>query len=349
MKQNNNVCVDNSRHLYLDILNIAACFAVLLLHHNGMVFSFEPTAAWKESLVIECLFYWAVPVFMMISGANLLNYRERYNTRIYFKKRFFRTVVPFLLWSILILIWKVKINILEIGEVTFTQVFNLVFGYKIESVYWFFGPLFACYLIIPVLSYLVKDKKILWYIVGLNFIFISLFPAFSVWFGVAWKIDVPITGGLVIYVILGYLLHTTPIIKKWRIGLYSLGIMGVSFRFIYTYQKSMENHSLDTSIKGYEMFHAVFLAIAVFVIIQAVPWETIVTRTWIKNKIQKVSSYSFGIYLIHQIVMYYERKIFLLDVTSRVWRWGGVFVTYFISLLIVSLLKRLPKIGKVIC
>lgn len=66
------------RLLYIDILNILACLAVISLHHNGLVHSFEDTLAWRESLVVECGLYWAVPVFLMITGVNLLNYREKY-------------------------------------------------------------------------------------------------------------------------------------------------------------------------------------------------------------------------------------------------------------------------------
>ncbi len=36
------------RLLYIDILNILACLAVISLHHNGLVHSFEDTLAWRK-------------------------------------------------------------------------------------------------------------------------------------------------------------------------------------------------------------------------------------------------------------------------------------------------------------
>lgn len=77
----------NSRIVYFDILNIIACLAVCYLHCNGGVHSFSNTRFWKESLVIEVLCYFAVPIFIMLSGATLLKYKERYTTKQYFKKR----------------------------------------------------------------------------------------------------------------------------------------------------------------------------------------------------------------------------------------------------------------------
>ena len=72
------------RVLYFDILNIISCIAVVYLHCNGIVHNFTNTLAWKEALVIEVLCYFAVPVFLMLSGANLLNYKNKYDTKTFF-------------------------------------------------------------------------------------------------------------------------------------------------------------------------------------------------------------------------------------------------------------------------
>lgn len=70
---------NNKRIIYYDILNILACIAVLFLHCNGEVHNFSNTRLWRECLVIEVLCYFAVPIFIMVSGATLLRYREIYN------------------------------------------------------------------------------------------------------------------------------------------------------------------------------------------------------------------------------------------------------------------------------
>ena len=78
------------RILYLDVLNIFACFAVLMLHHNGIVHNYNVNSlAWKQALIFEVLFYWAVPIFFMLTGATLVSYREQYSTKVFFTKRFF--------------------------------------------------------------------------------------------------------------------------------------------------------------------------------------------------------------------------------------------------------------------
>lgn len=195
------------RILYFDILNILSCIAVIALHHNSRIWKFEVSNGWRLSLFIECFFYWAVPIFLMISGANLLNYREKYDTKVFLKKRVLKTVIPWFVWSLIVLIWKIKTSQLVLEEKTLTYLLDLILNYKVENVYWFFGALFACYLAIPVFSMLVKERKILWYIVGMNFIFLSCVPILQLVSKIQFTLDVPVVGSLIIYVILGYLLE----------------------------------------------------------------------------------------------------------------------------------------------
>lgn len=336
-----------TRILYIDVLNILACIAVISLHHNGLVHSFENTLAWRESLVVECGLYWAVPVFLMITGVNLLNYREKYSTAVYFKKRVVRTVIPWLAWSFIVLAWKVATGQMVLEEKTGGYVLDLVLNYKVENVYWFFGALFACYLAIPVFSLLVENRKALWYVVGLNFVFLSCAPILRVWFEFSWSLDVPVTGSLILYVLLGYLLGNSRLERRQRFMIYLLGVFGFLVRFIYTYVLSIQNGVTDTSIKGYIMFHAVFLSAAVFVWIRQIRWERWLPK-WLTDKLPLISSCSFGIYLIHRIVMYYETSLFGISTKSHMWRFVCIPLTYLLSLGIVLILKKIPVVRRVL-
>lgn len=338
----------HSRILYFDILNICSCMAVVFLHHNGIVHNFSNTRAWRESLIVECGFYWAVPIFLMLSGATLLNYRSKYSTKKFFEKRVVRTVIPWILWSVIMLFWKISTGELVLKSHSPFYFADLVLNYKIESKYWFFGALFACYLAIPVFSLLCDNRRILWYTVILNFVLSSCLPVLKCWFGFGWNLDVSVVGSLMIYVLLGYLLSTEKLSAKQRRILYVCGAGGFLFRYIYTYVFSVKNGQTDVSIKGYVMFHAVFLSVAVFVWAQSVNWERWLPEIIIK-KLPFLSSCSFGVYLIHSIVMYYEKMLLHISVQGHFWRILMVPCTYLISLAIICLLKKIPVIGKYLC
>lgn len=64
------------RKEYIDILNVISCLAVVLLHTNNAFWRFSYDSYWISANFIECIFYFAVPVFYMITGATIMNYRE---------------------------------------------------------------------------------------------------------------------------------------------------------------------------------------------------------------------------------------------------------------------------------
>ena len=89
----------SNRILYFDVLTILASFAVVAMHVNGAYWSYRDAPSWVLNLIIEKTCVWAVPVFFMLTGATLIDYRKRHSTSEYVKRRVRRTVVPFLIWS----------------------------------------------------------------------------------------------------------------------------------------------------------------------------------------------------------------------------------------------------------
>ena len=96
---------NNRRKAYYDLLNVISCFGVVCLHSNGYFHSFVKDLWWWLGVLIEVLFYFAVPVFFMLSGATLMTYRERYSTAQFIKKRFLKVVIPYFFWGVFSLVY----------------------------------------------------------------------------------------------------------------------------------------------------------------------------------------------------------------------------------------------------
>lgn len=65
------------RILWMDILNIFACIGVLILHTNSTTvhqFNGDVNSDFVWGLFTHSLFYWPVPVFLMLSGSNIIGY-----------------------------------------------------------------------------------------------------------------------------------------------------------------------------------------------------------------------------------------------------------------------------------
>lgn len=333
------------RILYYDVLNILAAFGVIMLHCNGRAHTFSNSLGWYQALLVEVVFYWPVPIFFMLSGATLMGYRERYTTKDFFKKRFLRTVIPFVVWTILNAIYK-GINPFEIGFRTFI---NQCFNTSVEGVYWFFIPLFSVYLAMPVLSVLKEHRHILWYMVGGSFLLNSLLPPIFVYLKLQWNWNLAMltVGGYLQYVILGYLLSTTELKKKYRLVIYGLGIFGVCLRYGMTVLLSLRDGVINKTFFSYTQYYAVFLAVAVFAFFKHFkPLEKLAQHPKIVSALKTISGCSFGIYLMHMII--YRELAKILPTACWQWRLLVPFLIYALALTVTLILKKIPVIKNIV-
>lgn len=336
--------------LYYDLLNIGACLCVIFMHCNGVVHEFSNTRVWKQALAVDVLAYWAVPVFFMLSGATLMGYREKYSTKIYFKKRFMKAVIPFIIWNLINLALKCFKGEIEVATLNPIRIIDMMLNNKIEFVYWFFIPLFAIYLSIPVLSVLKENVKVLKYMAIIAFLTYSVIPFLFNIFKVPinGNLYFPLTGGYILYVVIGYLLATVSLERKQRYWIYLGGILGVIVRYGATYILSIKENAINKVTWDYKNFPAVLLSVAVFVFFKYIEWEKVFKTEMLKNLIRNISSASFGIYLIHMIIIRALLSIFHWNTYGWKWRWGGPFIVYGSALCIVLIIKKVPILRKIV-
>lgn len=347
MRTNRNPATGKQRVLYFDVMNILACLAVVTAHHNNHLHSYEASPNWLFSLGVECLVYWAVPVFLMVSGATLMGFHQRCGLKQYFTRRVTRTVIPWLLWSTALLLWKLKTGQIPGGEEPLHYI-RLVLSNQVEGIYWFFGTLFGCYLMIPFLTWLTPHRKALWYGVAVIFL-LSLFQPLLAQYAPLG--DPPVTAlrnSLVIYILLGYLLNTADLSKKQRLGLYLAGLFCVLMRFGVTWAVSAQNQATSLVVRGTKMCNTIVFSSAVFVFLKQVDWEKVLPAA-VRRILPELAGCSFGVYLLHKVVMYYQQQLLGLALTDMVYKTLWVPVTYGSCVLIIWCLKKLPFIGKYIC
>ena len=165
---------------FMDVLNVVAIFAVILLHSSLNIFDMQQDTAWNVALIYQCVAIFAVPVFFMVSGANLLGYRERYDTKTFFKKRALRVVVTLVVWSAVIYLLLCfcsgafgyeprRFGIVEFVKELLTD--------NVISIYWFFYVIIGLYLVTPIFSLIAADRRVLGYAIILGAVLTFLVPA----------------------------------------------------------------------------------------------------------------------------------------------------------------------------
>ena len=342
--------MDNKRVIYYDILNIISIIAVIAMHQNGIVHGNPMIRAWNTSLIVDCICYFAVPVFCMITGATLINYREKYDTKTFFKKRFNKVLIPFLFWATVMFFWKVYI-LKEFTINGLTDFFNKFFQSKEQPIYYFMFVIMGLYLMIPLLSHLTepKHRKTLWYIVAVFFIINSSLVPILKLVKIEWNMDFSILfGKYVFFVILGYLLSTEDIEKKYRVLIYIGAVIGLIYRYAITFILSKRTGVVNKTCWGYETWNSVLLAASVFLIVKNYFKESKFISEKCAKVLSKISGCTFGVYLIHILVRYYSVEWFSINVNSWQWRTIGIIPTYLISLGIVYIFKKIPLLKKIV-
>lgn len=162
------------RYYFVDVLNIVSSFAVVALHVSLGVFSPSVDVSWVESVAFQAAAIFAVPVFFMVSGMNLLGYRERYSTTHFFLNRFRRVGVSLLAGSLLFYFvystfpaYFYSANLIASSSGVIDFVIRLL-GNKINDIYWFLYAILYLYLVTPLFSLAIDDRRLMRYLICLS-------------------------------------------------------------------------------------------------------------------------------------------------------------------------------------
>lgn len=344
------------RDEYLDILRILATIAVVMIHVvargwlNSNIFTFE----WQCYNLFYGILRWAVPVFVMISGALFLKGEEKPLNKLYCKN-IAKIVIAFCFWSAIY----VAIYFEERG-----YGFRDTFSNFLKGHYhmWFLFMITGLYMLVPILRKITESEDVTKYSLGLFMTFSVLIPFLMKLFSVKFdgigrvigemleKVNYLTSLGFVVYFLLGYYLDKREIVKKERKFIWILGIIGFFLTVFLTNWISQLYHVQDERFGEYLNLNVMLESIAVFVLIKS-NYKKFNLGEKTKKFVQKFSKYSLGIYLVHAMVLDWVNRIiegtvimqnpFLhIPITTIV----VVTISYMIS----AILNKIPVLNKYI-
>ncbi|QTU83115.1 acyltransferase family protein [Carnobacteriaceae bacterium zg-C25] len=330
---------------YLSVLNVLSSFAVIALHVNDNFWHFSNTRSWHFANLIESVFYFAVPIFFMISGATLLNYQEKYSTKVFLKKRVMRTMIPFVAWSSLAWFF-IRLNMPQRFEgQTIKQWINGFLLSEYNQFFWYFPVLFSVYLSIPLFASIdaSKRKQTFEYLLLSTFIFNVLSEFIYKLTNIAVSnFPVVAMSGYLFFVVAGFYIAHYPIEKIKRLMIYALGAVGLLIHFYGTYKLSVDANTLIMNVKGYINLPSVLYAVAIFTAIRYAKIPSAIVKVT-----QLFEKQTFGIYLIHWFVLrlLYINHITMASLFEKViW----TITVFLVSWLIVFIIQKIPVLKKIV-
>lgn len=340
-------------YYYMDILNIMATMAVLWLHTSEYAFQYEPqNASWYVSLIIQVLFIWAVPIFFMISGANLFNYRDRYDTVTFFKKRIMRVLIPFIVWSIIWYAW--NHFALHLDDWSIKGFINGMEYDTIQPIFWFFYFVIPIYIAMPFLSILATkvNKKIveyiiILYVIGTGIINYSFMLLQRTPDQMVNNVPLAVSTGVGIFFV-GWYLHTFEVSKKVRHWLYVGTGLSIIFMILVTI--------ILSGIRGETVrdVYSVFSIGGFFIPLGIWTWAQYhFGKTWqpsprVAKWLRKLSGVSLGVYVIHEFLIMIIEHVFNLPVSSWVHLFILPLVVWLFSVIIILILQRIPVVKRLL-
>ena len=335
---------------YIDLANVVAAFSVVLLHTNGCFWDFSKSRYWITANLIECLFIFAVPVFFMISSVTLIDYQKRYDTKTFLSKRFMKTVIPFLFWTFIGLIFDmVFLHSIRLSDLNVKVILDGIINNKFVTIYWFFMPLFGIYLSMPLFAAIDEEKRIsiFKYLFVAGFIINGTIPflisAFHL--DIAWPLEVNVVAGYATFIVMGYLIHKLDFSPSQRCLIYILGIAGFIMHFGGTYYESYAMNEVSQTYKNLMQAPILMYSGAVFLFMKQIAPK--VMNTKFGGVVHFVKKYTFAIYLMHYyIIEILNRYLHLANYTKSIlYRIGMPFIVIPITIVIAALIRKV-KVGK---
>lgn len=286
---------------YISILNVLACIGVVILHTFETGYTSDANFVFE--VLIRAIAYCAVPVFFMITGATLIDYRERYDTKTFFKKRLLKVIIPLIIWSIIYFIINFFKGKFSINDLSFKFVFEYFFLVKTNPIFWFFVVIIGIYLAIPVISLIPQEsrRKAFLYIIIITFVFNQFLPDLLYHLNLNYNYDLkfPLTySGWISFIFIGYYIDKYEIVKKHRVIIYVLAIIGFLTMVVPTIFISYHKNESCSWFDEYYDAPCVLYSASVFLFFKSkINNNQIVTK--IMPFFNFVASTTLGIYVLH--------------------------------------------------
>lgn len=330
------------RIAYLDILRVLATFGVIFIHvtADGLPFSFMQYN-WYVAVVGGSLVRWAVPVFVMISGALYLNPQKKITTGTVLKKKIPRLLLAYVAWWLIyalaiVIVWRViKKEPFQMEWVT--PHYHL----------WFLPMLAGVYLLVPVLRSIASDEKLLryalviWlcYLAG-SFAFVKEIKQITPLFAMNTIV------GYAGYFLLGYYLSIIKTTKRQRTIIYILGIIGALVTIGGSVGWSASKGEFVEKCFSYLSIHVALMSVALFVFVKE---KTVEIGRGANRLLEAVRFDLFGVYLTHDLWLMVINKDEVRNLCNHAVSLPLICIVVFVlSLYTTKLIRKIPFVNKIV-
>ncbi|MCX5590409.1 acyltransferase [Alcaligenes endophyticus] len=327
---------------WMNNARIVAIFAVVMLHVAAYpVLNAElGSNTWWVANIYDSALRWCVPIFVMISGALLLEPRQE-GLSSFYRKRAARVLLPLLFWSAFYLLWAKLKHGAYGNDPSEIDIWERLSAGKPYFHLWFLYMLVFLYLFAPFFQKMIqscKPKHLHWVVLcgfalaALNAALTKMEDTSSSWFFNWFLLYIP-------YFLLGHVIRhmTLNIPRRWLwLGLMSCIVATASG----VYALAMRT-DLSTGTYFYDNLSITVIPMSACIILLLRDWNHSLITSQFTHTLSKLT---LGVYLLHPIVLDIAYYFDINAITfNPLWSIPVLsLLTYGISLGLVAGLQRTP-------
>ena len=295
------------RDVGIDLVKVWAIFCVVVIHTCNYELAVG-SRDWIVNIALGTFVRGGVPLFLMASGAVMLEPQKTIILKKLYLKNILRIITAMVFWGIAYKIYR----LFDAGALSMPNVWQAVkevLVFNQEFHFYYIHIILIVYIFVPITRIIIKNagKRELQYLLAVWFVFAVLYPTlkpfwpFSLFggFTVLWEINMVYAA--IGYGILGYYLKKYAIAKGWDVFLAVAGFLFIflttviiSLRRGYLYEHFLSGMSLGTAA----------LAVGSFCFLNRIK----ITGKRVESAVIWLSKASFCIYLVHMLVIYFMKR-----------------------------------------
>lgn len=347
------IAMEKEKKVYIQFLRIVACFLVIVNHTNSLIFlSTSPSPLWFASLTYFFTSKIAVPLFLMIMGALLL---ERQDTPKKSLQRFLRILIVLLVSSVLCYLY-FGIAGGNLGNLSILQFFQLTLSSSMTNAFWYLYLYLGLLCLLPLFQKMIQvfDQKDLGWLLFLTMGVMGTAPLLPIFFpslSLHPDFTAPLFSPYIGAVFCGYYMeHYIPNTRKTFAISCALFLGLIAFQVSATLGLYYRDPASYLQLDDRTLLPILACAASFYLMVRYL-FAHVRFPDWLLSGIRRLGSLTFGIYLLSDLAIELLAPVFLqlsqqLPILAAMVLWE--LAIFILSAIVTALLKLIPPLRRLL-
>jgi surface polysaccharide O-acyltransferase-like enzyme len=347
------VYINSSEMLWIDYARIISAFAVIIIHVSASKVTTTVdinSYVWLIGNFYDSFSRWSVPVFIMASGALLLNPKNKSGIIDFYRKRASRILIPLVFWTLFYTLYSFFMRLAAGKDIEIINLFKQIVLGRPYYHLWFLYMILFLYLFTPFIKKLIccfSEKEIIFICVLMFAIAAVITVSNRIYFKRQLIRDTMFFGWFITYLpyyLSGYLISILEVKRFEIINALSFILFSLATAVGCYLLSRYTGLEIGLYFYDYLCITVILAAISAFCLFKGIAFN------FAPKQVKKVSSLTLGIYLVHPVGIDILNGIDLSPYTCNDFLFIPLIsaILFIFSALTITAIRSIPYIRRVV-